>query len=136
MAEGLFKKFTEDRGDEFSVSSAGISALDGFPATEETIRVMRENGADVSGHRSRRLTAEMIESANKIFAMERFHKDWILRLAPEAANKVMLLTEYSKKGDGFTAEIDIPDPIRMSDHFYQNILSIIKDCVKKIAESL
>ena len=136
MAEGLFKKFVEGRSGKFSVSSAGISAVDGFPATEETVRVMREAGADVSNHQSRRLTLEMIKSADKIFVMERFHKDWVLRLAPEADDKVMLLTEYSKKGDGFAAEIDIPDPIRMSDHFYQNIMSIIRDCVKKIAESL
>ncbi len=137
MAEGLFRKFVEDRAEGFIVESAGISAMDGFPPTDQTIRVMKEEGVDVSGHLSRRVTLKMIEAANKIFVMEKFHKDWILRQAPETAPKVMLLTEFSSKGgNGHMGDIDIPDPIQMSEHFYQNILTIIRQCVQKIAENL
>ena len=137
MAEGLFRKFVEDRPGDFIVESAGISAGDGFPPTDQTIRVMKEEGVDVSDHLSQRLTLKMIEAAHKIFVMEKFHKDWILRYAPEASPKVMLLTEFSSKsGNGHMGDIDIPDPIQMSEHFYQNILTIIRHCVEKIAENL
>src|SRR3989338_3359535 len=136
MAEGLFRKFVEDRVEDFIVESAGISAMDGFPPTDQTIRVMKEEVVDVSDHLSQRLTLEMIEASHKIFVMEKFHKDWILRYAPEAEPKVMLLTEFSSKaGNGHMGDIDIPDPIQMSEHFYKNILTIIRQCVQKIAEN-
>ena len=137
MAEGLFRKLVEGRAGEFIVESAGISAVDGFPPTEQTIHVMKEVGVDISNHLSQRLTLEMIKAANKIFVMERFHRDWILKYAPDAAPKVMLLTEFSSRGgNGQMGDIDIPDPIRMSEDFYQNILTIIRHCVEKIAQSL
>ena len=136
MAEGLFKKIAKERGRELSVSSAGISASEGFPPTEETIRVMEEEGIDVSSHRSRRLTVPMIQAADKIFVMERLHKDWILRLAPEAKDKVKLLAEFSDGHSSGAMEIDVPDPIRMSDTFYRNTLSLIRTCVQNIAEEL
>jgi protein-tyrosine phosphatase len=136
MAEGLFKHLTADRAGEFSVSSAGTGAVDGYPASDQTIRVMKDEGVDVSEHQSRRLTSEMVESADRIYVMEMGHKDFILCLCPEAAGKVFLLTEFSSRGNGSSAEIDIPDPIQMSDSFYKNVLFIIRGCIGKIVESL
>jgi protein-tyrosine phosphatase len=135
MAEGLFRKLTEARAHEFSVASAGISAMDGFPATEETIRAMAEVGVDVSGHRSRRLTYDMIRTADEIYVMEEIHRELILRIAPEAEHKVFLLTDVAgaRERSGYN---EIPDPIRMSSSFYRNVLSVIKECVGKIVEKL
>ena len=133
MAEGLFRKLAEGREHEFSVASAGISAMDGFPATEETIRAMNDEGVDVSGHRSRRLSYDMIHSADQIYVMEEIHRELILRIAPEAEPKVLLLTEVAgqRERSGYN---EIPDPIRMSSSFYRNVLSVIRDCVTKIVE--
>ena len=137
MAEALFRKITSSRAGQFYVTSAGTGALDGFPASFETVLVMQEEeGIDVSDHRSQQLTAELVRDADRIFVMERVHKDWVLQMVPEAKNRVSLLTEYASAGRGGLTDIDIPDPIRMSDHFYKNVLSVIRDCVKKIAESL
>ncbi len=127
MAEGLFRTLVKDRSDEFLVASAGISAIDGFPATEETIRAMSDEGIDVSQHRSRRLSRELVEEADKIYAMEHLHRDYILSLYPEAADKVSLL---SGQGQG------IPDPIRMSSSFYKSTLDAIKQHLKRIVEEL
>lgn len=136
MAEGLFKKMVRDRADQFEVLSAGISAMDGFPASPETVKVMHDEGVDVSEHQSQRLKADMVRAADKIFVMEKMHKDWILRFVPDAKSKVFLLGEYHKTDLGHTGEIDIPDPIHMSDSFYINVLSVIRECVKKLAENL
>ena len=126
MAEGLFREMTKKNPRAFLVGSAGINATDGFPASEETIKLMKENGFDVSGHRSRRLTTEMVGAADKIFVMEKIHKDWISRFWPEAENKTALLEE----------SMGIPDPIQRSEDFYRNVLEIIRDCVQNIAGSL
>ena len=136
MAEGLFKHMTADRAGEFSVSSAGISAVDGYPASDQTIRVMKEEGVDVSKHQSRRLTLEMVKSVDRIYTMEMMHKEFVLRLCPNAAGKVFLLTEFTSQESGANAEIDIPDPIQMSDSFYKNVLFIIHDCIGRIVEGL
>ena len=134
MAEYLFKHMTQNRAAQVSCSSAGISAMDGFPSTDATIRAMREEGIDVSDHTSRQLTSEIIEAADEIYVMEKIHKDWILSLAPEAAKKVHFLAEYAAPGS--LREIGIPDPVRMSDSFYKNVLDSIRDCVKNLVEDL
>ncbi len=136
MAEGFFKKMTRGRSGEFSCSSAGVSAMDGLPSTDETVRAMKEEGVDVSGHRSRQLTPALVGAADKIFVMEKMHKDWILDLFPEAKNKVHLLTEFASPGQVKMTGTGIPDPIRMSYSFYKNVLDIIHNCVKNLAESL
>ena len=135
MAEGLFKKMIGSRAGEFKASSAGISATDGFPASPETVQVMKSEEIDVSDHRSQSLRPEMISAAHKIYVMERMHKEWILRLSPEAKDKVFLMTDFHS-GDDVHGDTDIPDPIHMSFFFYRNVLSVIHDCVKKIVENL
>ena len=126
MAEGLFKKIMASRSTEFEARSAGVGAIGGFPATSETIRVMKEEeGVDVSQHRSQRLTVEMVQSSDRIYVMEKIHQEWVLRLEPLAQDKLHLL------GDS-----DIPDPIRMSYDFYKNVLTVIRHSLKKITEEL
>ncbi len=136
MAEGIFRKLISDRLDDFSVVSAGTSAAEGFPATQETVNVLTEEGIDVSDHQSQRLTYEMIRTADKIYVMEKFQMDFILQMAPEAAGKVSLMTDYYPHAPQRHHSADIPDPIRMSGVFYKNVYSIIRDCVKKIVEGL
>ena len=133
MAEGLFKKLVEGR-DDFYVGSAGVGAADGYGASDETLHVMRQHGIDMSGHKSRRITAAMVRTADKIFVMENMHRAAILQEWPQAAEKTHLLTEYSKHVKHRGREIDIPDPIQMSRDFYRNVFDVIRECVEHIAE--
>ena len=136
MAEGFFKHLVTGQEDKFQVGSAGVSALDGYPASLETVKVMKEEGIDVTGHRSRHLTSAMVRLADKIFVMEQMHKDAILDSWPEAREKVYLLTHYSGDPKQRMMEIDIPDPIRMPDNFYKNVFRVIRDCVTRVAEEM
>ena len=136
MAEGLFRKMTAGRAGEFTVGSAGISAADGFAPTQETVEAMEREGVDVSDHRSRCLTADMARLADKIYVMEDIHRRAVLHLAPEAESKVFLLGRFAPAGGNSPGLLDIPDPIRMSEDFYRNVLVVIRDCVKKLAEQL
>ena len=136
MAEGLFRHMVAGREDEFIIGSAGVNAIDGYPSSNETVRVMKEHGIDVSAHRSRRLTSAMVRMADKILVMEHLHRAAILDSWPEASEKTKLLTEYSKKVNGRGLEIDIPDPIRMPDNFYKNVFLVIRECVSRVVEEL
>ena len=132
MAEGLFKHLLGDRAGDFSVGSAGVSAMDGFHASPDTVEVMRENGVDVSDHQSRRLNAAMVRTADRIFVMEQGHKEAILRTWPEAREKTHLLTEYStEKG----VDRDIPDPMTHPGS-YENVFRLIRDGVNGIAATM
>jgi len=134
MAEGLFKKAVADRADEYEVHSAGLAAFEGMSASRETMAVMKEKGIDVSKHRARRVTQELIEETDTIFVMEKVHRDMILELWPPAAGKVYLLTEFASNSELRGQSIDIPDPIRMPNDFYRQVLKMIEDSVSSIAK--
>jgi protein-tyrosine-phosphatase len=136
MAEGLFRKLAADKKGSYSASSAGVFATDGYGAMAETIRAMQTEGVDMSSHKSRRLTPDMIRGAYRIYAMEEGHRDAILGMAPEAEGKVFLLSEFSSDVKKREGGINIPDPIRMSDAFYKQVLGEIRDCVQNVLKTL
>ena len=138
MAEGLFKKYLKETGrSDIKVTSAGIMALDGSVPTDETVSVMKQQGLDVSGIRSKRLTKELIKASDLILVMEEMHRDFVLRLVPEAASKTHMLKKF---GSGNTRKYpegsDVPDPIGKPIDFYKLSLQIIKEEAKRIAALL
>ena len=70
MAEGITNALAARTGLTVIARSAGIAAFEGCAATEEAETAAAEHGADISGHRSRRLTAEMCRSADRIVVIE------------------------------------------------------------------
>jgi glycine hydroxymethyltransferase len=108
MAEGLFRRAVQGRGD-FRIVSAGLGAVDGQPPTPHSVTAMRELGIDISGQRSRMLTAELVRSADFIFGMTHGHVDTIALLYPPAAEKTFLLREFDETLEVY--EKDISDPI-------------------------
>lgn len=121
MAEGLLKK---TRGD-FSVSSAGVSALVGHEPSLEALEVMQEYDIDISGHVARQVDSGMIRDADLILTMGRRHKEWIKNRYPEADGKIFTLKEYAGIGT------DVQDPYGMSKEFYQEIAHEIATALKE-----
>lgn len=74
MAMALFRL----KGTEVRAESAGIFAADGQPASPEAVKACKLLGADLSGHRSRRITPEIIEDSDIIAAMTLSHKMQLL----------------------------------------------------------
>ncbi len=117
MAEALFRRATNGRG-EFRALSAGLGAMNDQPPTPHSVQAMRELGADISAHRSRALTAELVQQADYIFGMTHSHVDTIVLLYPQAADKTFLLREFDETLEEF--EKDISDPIGGSYEVYEN----------------
>lgn len=138
MAEGLLRKYLGELGKgDIKVSSAGTGAIDGFSPTESTIRAMKKEGIDVSGFRSRRLTAEMIKRSDVVFVMQSMHRDEVTRLVPEAAAKTHLLKEFgSELTPENGADTDVFDPIGRPAEDYEKCLETIKDQIERIAKIL
>jgi protein-tyrosine-phosphatase len=121
MAEGLLKAMRSD----FSVSSAGVSSVDGWNATPEAIEVMGERGIDISGHSARQVTREMIDEADLVLTMTERHKKLLINDYPHASDKIFMLKEFAGTG------IDIEDPYFTSKGFYQMIFGEIEEALKE-----
>ena len=112
MAEAIMRKRLYEMGnDNIEVKSAGTRALNGLPPTDETITVMKEDGVDVSGYKTKNVTPDMIKKADLILAMEPMHKDDIVRLVPSAVSKTYLLKEYKSDSRINPKGFSIHDPI-------------------------
>ena len=83
----------------YKVASAGVMAVSGIGASREVVDICKEMGIDATAHRSRFLTSAEIEESDYIFVMSTGHRDRVLELCPEAAQKCMLLDENSQVGD-------------------------------------
>ena len=88
MAMALFRLEKTD----IQAESAGISAQNGQPASMEAIRACQILGADLTKHKSRRITPEMINDADIIAAMTSSHKMQLL-LAGCPQEKIFTLSE-------------------------------------------
>jgi protein-tyrosine phosphatase len=76
------------------ITSAGVAAMEGEPATPEAVRSMRERGIDISLHRSRRATPEIVDSSDLVLVMEDRHRER-LRMAGATA-PIFVLTRLGE----------------------------------------
>ncbi len=136
MAEGLFRHMINEKGleGEISVESAGVFAVSGEPASLQAIEAMGRQSIDISNHKSRQLTKEMIENANLIIAMTNNHKRAIISMSNNAIDKTFTLTEYSY--DDTRKHNDIMDPFGAPVHEYEKCLMEIKNALNIILEKL
>ncbi len=114
MAEVMMRNLAT----EWVVESAGVAAADGEPAADNAIAALAEMGLDLSGHRARRLTLEMVLHADTILAMERRHLERILEMDPSAAPRARTL-----------AESDIADPFGGSIEAYRRARDQIQQAI-------
>jgi protein-tyrosine-phosphatase len=85
MAEGILKKMLrENKVDDFEVSSAGISAPSGVPASLFTMEVSKTRNVDLSQHRSRQLNKQILKKADLILAMSDEHLEYVRRMDKNA----------------------------------------------------
>lgn len=143
IASALFKKMLgetikhypskREMLSKIDVLSAGISPFPGMNAPPETLKVMQEEGIDVSEHKAVSLTSETARKSSLILVMEERHKREILNIVPDCADKIFLLKEFSKNKDD---TLDISDPIGHSLEVYRECTSCIKDNIKKLMEKI
>jgi protein-tyrosine-phosphatase len=91
MAEGLLRHRLEERGVEATVSSIGL-LTEGRPASDHAVDVLGATGVDITAHRSRRMTAALLD-ADLVLAMERRHVREAVALRPDRFGRVFTLKE-------------------------------------------
>src|SRR5687768_15325069 len=103
-----------------SVVSAGSFAMPGSRATPQAVEAVRELGADLTQHRSRPLTVELIHQADMLFTIGRSHAMAVAALVPSASDKV----------DTLDPRGDIDDPIGSDVAVYQDLAGQLRKLIE------
>ena len=129
MAEGFFRELTKER-EGYESLSAGLAAVDGQPPSPHSVTAMKEIGLDISAQRSALITQETMEGVHYIFGLASSHVDNLIRLFPQAREKIFLLREFVEKLP--TGGKDIADPIGGDLEIYKACRNQIKQGVESI----
>ena len=98
MAEAITRRLLSDaQRNDIEVSSAGTNAWEGSPASDGSLLVGMERGLDLSSHRSRQLTPEIVSDNDLILAMADAHVARVKELDPKA--NVHLLAGFASGGE-------------------------------------
>ena len=85
LAEAISRRIVDEAGrTDIEVSSAGTQSWDGSPASDGSLLVGIERGLDLSGHRSRRLTREIVSESDLILVMAPSHLSQVKEIDPTA----------------------------------------------------
>ncbi len=107
-----------------TVISAGSFAMPGSRATPAAVEAVKALNADLSRHRSRPLSVELIHQADVIYTMGRSHAHAVMSLVPHAADKTRTLSPNG----------DIEDPIGSDIAVYQELAGELKVMIEKRLE--
>ena len=134
MAEGILKNTISNKlKDKFNVQSAGISAIDGMRASTFAVEVSKNNGINISSHRSRQITEKMMSENDFIFVMAEEHLEYLKNNYTKYIDKVYALKQFNNPDN---TDINIEDPIGGDLDSYEKIFYEIKHEIERIFPEL
>lgn len=124
-------------GGGVEVSSAGLQATPGLPATSSARRaVQRRFGKDlIRGHKASLLTAGLMDQADLVLVMTRGQKqsllaDWA-HVIDGLEGKLFTLGEFAGRPD-----TDVDDPVGMPDARYDACLTLLEELTDAAADRI
>ncbi|HWW13950.1 MAG TPA: hypothetical protein VN310_04745 [Candidatus Dormibacteraeota bacterium] len=134
MAERMLKHALSQYHQEgITVASAGIHATPGTEAHPRARAAAPVFGLSLDDHRSKLLTAEMIASADAVFAMDFQNQAELLTQFPQAADKIFLLSSYAEGGQRGRA---IADPYFGDQDEMSRCCTVLQACINNLARSM
>lgn len=133
LAEAIMRQELATLGrDDLTVTSAGTGAWDGAPASEGAYLVGLEHGLDLSAHRARLLTRELVEHAKVILTMARHHRARVQELGGEG--RTFVLGEYAGRA-GPQAEVSDPfgGDLDVYRETYAELETLVRAAVRRLA---
>jgi protein-tyrosine phosphatase len=127
MAEALLRARFERRG-RGDVESAGLAALEGWPADPVAVELLAERGFDLSTHRARQLTPELLARFDLVLVMETAQQRRLAALAPSARARVRRI--------GGLSDFDVPDPFQGPRAAFERALGLIERGLDELEPSL
>jgi protein-tyrosine phosphatase len=97
MAEAMIRRGLRAGGaNGVVVESAGVYGHEDSPIAPGSASALRALGIEDDGHRGRRLTPEIVGSADLVLTMEERHREAILARSPEAQDRTFALREFAR----------------------------------------
>lgn len=118
IAEGLFRHYAEEQGLDMRVASAGLGALVNHPADAFSVELMNEIGIDISAHRARQITPEIVAESELIITMETWQQRKVEEQFPFARGRVFAIGKWS--------QLEIADPYKKPREAFEEAFSGIQ----------
>lgn len=118
-------------GTHVSVMSAGVDALPGRAAHPSALRIAEALHVDMSRHAASRLSQELVDRADVIFAADLQQLTTICRRFPDARPKTFLLACLAPR-----TPLEVRDPINGDDTVFARCFTHILDVIHPIARTL
>lgn len=114
---------------DIKVSSAGLGALVDSPIEPTARLVLEEHGHPPFEHKATQLTPQAVSEADLILVMEQRHINGVLKVAPEARGKIVLLGKWQDNRE-------ISDPYRQGKAAFVHAYALIEEAVQAWAQRL
>jgi protein-tyrosine-phosphatase len=99
MAQVIAEDEARRRGLNVRAASAGLAALEGNAATEQTQAVIEELGLSLREHRAQGLTHALFTDAALVVTATRRQRDELRRFFPNDATRIVSFDDVTKLGD-------------------------------------
>lgn len=106
-------------GKNVSVSSAGLTALEGKPADAMAQQIALAHGVDLSAHQGRQLTSALVAQNAVILVMEERHLQDLCARYPQARGKTFLLGKW-------LGDKEVPDPYKQSREAFEHVYQLVE----------
>ncbi len=131
FAEGLLRLRLDERElTDIAVASAGISASAGDPVPVDAVAAAAEWGVDLSSHRARQVSAEMMREADLVLIMDGLHLTALATAFPAEREKLHALALFDPSED----RSDIADPADMDGEGLREVYARIASCAAEVAD--
>ncbi|MDR2850409.1 MAG: low molecular weight protein arginine phosphatase [Verrucomicrobiota bacterium] len=114
MAEALLRDALPPES-RWRTASAGVSTGNGYPASLNAVQALAEVGVDLTRHRSRQLTRELVAGSALIVAMTGGHRMHIESSHPGTCGKVALMRAFDPAAP-LGSDVDDPHGYALEDY--------------------
>ncbi|MCH9689201.1 MAG: low molecular weight phosphotyrosine protein phosphatase [Gammaproteobacteria bacterium] len=118
MAEALLAAAVEEKNPDVVVSSAGLGALVGYTAATSSQELMQARGIDISAHRARQVSPNIVFSSDLILTMDTKQQQQLEQQYSGVRGRVHRIGKW----EGY----DIPDPFRRPKEAFEQALILIE----------
>jgi protein-tyrosine-phosphatase len=125
MAQFLAERLAREAGLPVRADSAGVEAALGHDVEPGARRALAARGIKAPKRLARQLDETMCAGADRIYALTRAHRDFIVANFPAHAAKVAVLREAAGLPDA-----DVKDPYGESDGVYEQCVANIEEALK------
>jgi protein-tyrosine phosphatase len=138
LAEQVFRARTDliarerlevaDASTAVTFTSAGVWARDGDTMTEQAADLSIHYGGRPSDHRAKRLTRDLVDSADLVLGLTREHRKEIVQLQPRASRMSFTLNEFARLFENLRADSGAVDELQQlseSNHFLQEVVASV-----------